>query len=393
MSLSPLAERMRAWMFGAALPLWAERGVDRRYGGFVEALTFDGADAALDYKRVRVACRQIYVFSHAKMLGWSDGEAIAADGAAYLVEKAWRKGQGGFGRRLTRAGELHDPTPDLYDNAFALFAFAWAHRATGDPAYRDLAARTFDWIDDTMRDPAGKGFLHQIPPAGWRTQNPHMHLLEACLAAFEATADPRYKKAAIEIVDLFETRFFDRHAGALGEFFTDDWSRAPGDAGWRIEPGHQFEWAWLLQTYQRRLGPEIDYSAEPYFSMLSDFAERYGINEYGAVMNTVSREGAPIDAGSRAWPNTERLKAAVARARLEGRNWSNEIENVAGLLLDRYLSSTQEISIPDGAWIDAFDAAGHPTAANVPASTFYHLFLAFAETLQLASSAAKGGGT
>jgi mannose/cellobiose epimerase-like protein (N-acyl-D-glucosamine 2-epimerase family) len=39
---------------------------------------------------------------------------------------------------------------------------------------------------------------------------------------------------------------------------------------------------------------------------------------------------------------------------------------------------------PDGAWIDAFDADARPTVSTVPASTLYHVFLAFAEVLRLA---------
>jgi mannose/cellobiose epimerase-like protein (N-acyl-D-glucosamine 2-epimerase family) len=37
-----------------------------------------------------------------------------------------------------------------------------------------------------------------------------------------------------------------------------------------------------------------------------------------------------------------------------------------------------------GLWIDAFDASGQPVATAIPTSTFYHLFLAFAEILRIA---------
>jgi mannose/cellobiose epimerase-like protein (N-acyl-D-glucosamine 2-epimerase family) len=70
-------EAARAWMFEAALPLWAERGVDRVDGGFYEELDADGRPTACAFKRVRVMCRQIYVFSHGALLGWKQGADIS----------------------------------------------------------------------------------------------------------------------------------------------------------------------------------------------------------------------------------------------------------------------------------------------------------------------------
>jgi len=48
-------------------------------------------------------------------------------------------------------------------------------------------------------------------------------------------------------------------------------------------------------------------------------------------------------------------------------------------LLNRYLAVE-----PLGGWLDAFNQAGQPTAKAMPTSTFYHLFLAFAEVLRVA---------
>ena len=41
---------------------------------------------------------------------------------------------------------------------------------------------------------------------------------------------------------------------------------------------------------------------------------------------------------------------------------------------------------PDGTWIDAFDGEGRPVVKSVPASTLYHVFLAFAEVLRTAQA-------
>ena len=47
-------------------------------------------------------------------------------------------------------------------------------------------------------------------------------------------------------MDLALTRFMDAKGGFLREVFDEAWSPASGDEGRLVEPGHQFEWAWLL---------------------------------------------------------------------------------------------------------------------------------------------------
>ena len=368
-------EKIHDWMFKAALPWWAANGIDRANGGFVEQVTPEGADAGIAFKRTRVTARQIYVFSHAHMLGFQPGLDLATYGVDFLVGKTWNGPANGFARKLALDGGALDPTPDLYDHAFVLFALAWHHKASGDPASRDWMHRTLDFIEMHLRVKGGEGFWHELPPKGWRQQNPHMHLTEACLAAFEATGEARFSALAKELVGLFKARFFDMQSQTLAEFFTEDLARAPGDDGRIVEPGHQFEWAWILNSCGKLLGVEL----APQIRALAGFAEAHGVDPSTKItFNSVADDGAPIDRASRTWPNTERIKAAIALHELDGSDPSPVIESSAALLFDRYLGRT----LP-GTWIDVVDAAGKPVPGNAPASTFYHVFLAFAEVLRV----------
>lgn len=386
MDCASLKAEISLWLFEKALPFWAECGVDQKFGGFVEELEFDGMDAALKFKRTRVACRQIYVFAHASLLGWKDGVELIDVGGAWLTNRAWT-GES-FVRRLTREGEILDPTPDLYDHAFALFGFAWAYRATQSQHWAKWIEKTHEAIIRKLG--AGvfeQGFAHQIPPTGWRLQNPHMHLLEACLAAYEATSDERYSITARQILELFEARFFQATTGTLAEYFDNQWKPAPGAEGRIREPGHQYEWAWLLRQCERAFGSDLS----AYAATLCDSMEGVGVNlRDGAVLDSICVSGETIKGGSRTWPNTERLKAAIALAEMKANGAvlpptldpEKMLAQSARLILHRYLKGTAEISIPAGGWIDAFDEFGRPTARTMPASTFYHLFLAFAEALR-----------
>jgi N-acylglucosamine 2-epimerase/mannose-6-phosphate isomerase len=373
--MEDLCRAIRAWMFETALPFWARNGVDHEAGGYVELFDAEGRPRT-DYKRVRVIGRQIYVFSHAAVLGWAQGEALSEHGYRFLTEHAWLGDKGGWARRLDGAGGVTDTTPDLYDVAFVLFALAWRHRCSKDPETLVWAHRTLDFAETRLRAPGGQGFLHEQPASGWRQQNPHMHMLEAALAWIESTGDARFRRLADELVSLFAGRFFDAKTQTLAEYYDDDLARAPGEVGRITEPGHQFEWAWILAQHQRLTGADCTSLATGLF----DFAESHGVDPVSrATYNTVRDDGRPLDRGSRTWPNTERMKGAIALFELTGRDPTAVLQESGRLLLDRYLNVK-----PAGTWIDAFDAEGRPTIDTVPASTLYHVFLAFAETLRVA---------
>jgi N-acylglucosamine 2-epimerase/mannose-6-phosphate isomerase len=373
--------KVHRWLFEEALPFWARSGVDRVHGGYVEQLRLDGTDQAVDFKRTRVVSRQIYVFSHAALLGHADGLALARHGYDFLTQKAWLGPQHGWARQLDRAGRIKDPTPDLYDHAFALFAFGWYYRASRDPEALWWAVRTLEFINDQMRHPGGIGFLHEKPAVGPRLQNPHMHLLEASLVNLEATGRAEFRDLADDIVELFCTRLFDPSTGTLSEYFNEDWSRASGDAGRITEPGHQFEWAWILAAYQRASGSDM----RDYVRALTTFAEAYGVDPASRItFSSVRNDGVVLNRGSRVWPNTERIQAAVAMFELIGLDPRPVFQEAGHLLFSRFLCP----ALP-GTWIDQIGPEGAPQVDRIPASTLYHLWIAFTEMLRVEAAVAR----
>jgi len=360
--------KVRDWMFRDALPFWAARGVDREHGGFLEDLNPDGSPAATPFKRVRVMARQTYVFSHAALLGWSEGERLSRLGYEFLLSNCRLPG-GGYAKTLTRAGSVVDATPDLYDLAFVLFAFAWRYRVSRDAEALKYAHAALDFIQNNMRAPNG-GFWSALPSSGPLLQNPHMHLTEACIAAFDASGDQRFLDQANELVSLLRTRLFDGRT--LGERFSEQWLRQPNDA---LEPGHHFEWPWILAQHQRLTG--ANHAAEA--AALLAFGETAGVDPSSqAVFDAVSEEGSPLRRSSRAWTNTERIKGWLGMFEMSGRDPRVQVRGSLDLLFNRYFAH----SLP-GAWVDQFDGVGAPTVQAVPASIVYHLFLAFSEVLRL----------
>lgn len=365
MSEIPFGE-VRAWVFEALLPFWARYGIDREHGGFLEEVSPEGAPTARRDKRVRTICRQVFVFSHAALLGWEEGASLSEMGCGYLFKHA-RLPDGAWANTLTREGSVLDATPNLYDFAFVLYGLAWRYRLTREVEVLKHMHLTLDFIRARMR--AGEGFVARLPDDGARLQNPHMHLLEACLAAFEATDDERFLEQADQLTALFTNRLFD--GVTLGESFNLDWTRAPLQA---LEPGHHFEWAWILAQYQRVRGG--DFSA-PVTALIA-WGESFGVGQAGAVFDAVDENGGPVRTSSRAWANTERIKGWLGFYELSGRDPRAPVAQSLRLLFDRYFAD----SAP-GAWVDQFDGEGKPMTQAVPASIVYHLLLAFSEVLRL----------
>lgn len=378
-------DELKTWMFDVALPFWAGPGLDRRHGGVVESFAMDGVSPSGEaFKRTRVACRQLYVFSHAQCMGWAPAAAAADHVYDFLLQHARRGPEAEWPRRLTLDNAWLDPTPDLYDYAFVLFALGWRFKATGDQGALALAHQTLDFIERHFRHPNGLGFHAALPGALPREQNPHMHLTESALVLAEASGDQRFFDLAASLIDLLKTRLIGMPEGILPEFFDEDWRPIAGEKGRWTEPGHQFEWSWILSQHQKLCGAN---HAEVVAAMV-DRGEQFGVDPATqATFNRVRDDGFVLDAGSRTWPNTERMKGWIALFELTGRDPSQALAGSGRLLLDRYL-----FPAPPGRWIDSYDAAGAPTAATIPTSTLYHVFLAFAETIRIAPALTTKGG-
>jgi mannose-1-phosphate guanylyltransferase/mannose-6-phosphate isomerase len=365
-------ERVHHWLFEETLPLWSTKGVDEVYGGFHEALSFDGSPRPRA-KRIRTMARQIYAFAVAKARGW-DGPAdrLIAHGIDFIARNG-RSERGGWVRTLNVDGSVADPVEDTYDHSCVLLALAWAH-ATGNPHALRLGQETLAFVEAHLEDGAAGGFFET--PAGDmpRRSNPHMHLLEAFLAWYAATGDAAYLKRAARIVGLFRQYFFDVDSWTLGEYFDESWRPEPGEMGQWTEPGHHFEWASLLVDFAQKSNvtwPSL-YARKLYASAIANGLNRATGLAYGAV----SREGLPLDRLSRSWPQAEAIKAALALDGSGGPDLKPEVEARVGRLFRWHIDPA-----PTGLWIDRIDEQGRSVATEVPASIFYHLVCALTQYL------------
>lgn len=374
-ALKQSASKARAWLFDHALPIWWEQGFDRASGCFHERMQLDGSPLDLP-RRIRVQARQTIVYARAARLGWPGPWRDAVEAGAQVLLARGLRNDGGTRHLLNSVGEPADHRRDLYDLAFVLFALAEAAQALG--GRRDLleaANNLLVWLEANWRDANGgyaEGDIVSVPP---RRQNPHMHMFEALLALYEASGDGAHLDRASTLAHLFRDKFFDHAHGAMPEYFDDAWCPEAGESGRIVEPGHLFEWSWLLDRWKSLGGGDFGGIAE----RLRVHGEVYGVDHAtGAVYDEVWLEGHARSRTSKLWPQTERLKASVVRVE---RTYDLNAFAAAAQAFDTIMQYCAKAIA--GLWVDRRDADGGLIAEPARASSFYHIMFGLSELIRV----------
>lgn len=364
-SLPALSHQLGLWLKLNALPLWATLGVEAD-GGFAESLDEDGAQVG-EFRRARVQARQAWVYSLASIWGWGDGYGALVERALARFEATNRRDDGLYRTRVSPEGAVLDDTASLYDQAFLLLATAAAVEAGVDVERSRRTAAAVQVALGTLALPQG-GWREMAGPAF--QANAHMHLLEAALAWEALEPDGPWADMADTVVALARAHFIDGQGGFLREFFGPDWRPADGEAGRLVEPGHQFEWAWLLTRWGRLRG---DPSAHEAARRLFAAGERGLDAARGVAIDELDETLRPRSSRARLWPQTEWLKAALILAEeAEGEERGRLIESAAAAVRGLCLYFA-----PSGLWRDKLGADGGFETEPAPASSLYHIVAAY----------------
>lgn len=373
-ALNPLL----AWTRDTALPFWGTVGVDRKRGGFHERLDFGGKPVLDVPKRLMVQGRQLFVYCSAAALGWyPDGKELADRGVDYMIGKFYRAdSKPGWVHSLAPDGSIANSARDGYAHAFALLGLSWYYRLTGDRQVIPVIDATIAHLDAAFAAKSG-GYLDAVPPPdAIRRQNPHMHLFEAFIALSQAIGGEPYLAHATAMFELFAARFFQPSSGTLCEYMSGELAPLPDARGRICEPGHHYEWIWLLRQYQRLTGCDV----APYCTALYRHVDTYGWDKDGFIIDELNFSGAVITNSRRSWPHTEGAKANI----VEGEAGHVGCDEKAAQCLVRLMDTFLCRPIPAG-WIDRVSVDGAPIVEFMPTSTLYHVFGAVTEAHRVTS--------
>lgn len=368
------------------LPIWLSEGYSATEGLFAERLDLQGKTIHDVPHRAMVQARQIYVYGHAALSGiFPDGGDIALQAMENLIAKYDDTGgaEHGLCFSISRGNDIISPVRDSYTHAFILLSLATAYQLSGKKRFRQAIERTTHFIENHLVDQRFWGVYDQSPPSQkQKAQNPLMHLLEAYLAAHEAVPDGGFLERATHIVRHFREKIWINDLGVLAEYYEEDWSkldRQSADAF--FEPGHQFEWAWLLHWYGALSGTDQTGVADDLWAS----ACRHGLREGRLCYDEIALSMEVRKPSHRLWPHTEGAKIAAVRASAGLSDGLPLAKIMASTLNDTFLRRPFE-----GGWIDRVDGKLMPLVDFVPASSLYHLYSAGVALMPLTTGGLLG---
>ena len=370
-----LRDDLKAWALDHAFPIWWEVGADKINGGFFEKIALDGTPVEAP-RRARVQPRQIYSYAVAGLLSWDGPWKQALEHGLDFYLGKYRRPDGFMRTLVASDGSPLDDKVDLYDQAFGLFGLAMASSVLPERAdLPALAVSLREALYAKLKHPVA-GFEESVPRTLPLLSNPHMHLFEASLAWVEAGGDldkdGAWRAMADEIAELALAKFIDPNSGGLREYYDGDWNPAPGVEGRILEPGHQFEWGWLLLRWGKLAGRDDATKAALRMIAIGDGP---GVDPArGVAIFALLDDMSVHDDIARLWAQTERIKAGVLAAQVtaDDRWWTTAAEGAEGLI--KYFDTAVK-----GLWRDKLRADGTFIDEAAPASSFYHIVCAILE--------------
>ena len=360
--LTAAARTLGSWIVDA-YDLWWTRGADHVNGGFHERLNQDGSPTH-EPRRARLHPRQMFAYSHAAKLGWSGPATTAVEHGLKFFLARYRRPDGLFRALVAPGGESLSDTVLLYDQAFALLGLAAAHATLADETPRQVAHELHDLLRSRFAH-RSIGFEETLARDTPLSANSHMHLFEASLAWAELDESSCWSDLAAELADLATTRVINLRSGALIETFGPDWQPVSGAVS-SVEPGHQFEWAWLLLRGRARR--ECPGSLSTALRLI-EIGETHGVDRARhAVIAALDQDLRVRDTNARLWPQCERIKAARMAFATTGDERYQEIALEGAQTLLTYLETPVR-----GLWRDRLDHSGAFIEEPAPASSFYHI--------------------
>jgi mannose/cellobiose epimerase-like protein (N-acyl-D-glucosamine 2-epimerase family) len=381
------------WLHDEALPFWSRQASDHEFGGFFERLSPTGEPYPSDPKSTLVQSRMLFTYAHAAYFeGGTEVRAGIDLAFSFLTHRLFDPMSGGFMRAVGSNGDPQvpgaNPIKDTYDHSFVLLGLAALYRVRPTAEVMSWVETTWTYLQDHLLDPRTGGY-HEDSRAYARAetypmprrQNPHMHLFEALLAVFEATGQHVWMEHAERILDVFRRYLFDRQTGSLREFLGRDLEDLPGPAGLVREPGHHFEWAWLLYRYAALSG---DVSVRDHAAALYSFGTRHGVQRSGtfagAAYDEIGPDGTPIKKSMLLWPQTEAVKAHLARFEDTGdRRCLQDAVLAARLIFENFISGNRPL------WRNQIDELGRTLQPDAPTRLLYHLIMFITEGERLSA--------
>ncbi|HZZ20166.1 MAG TPA: AGE family epimerase/isomerase [Opitutaceae bacterium] len=299
------------------LPFWIEKVANRETKSFVASLTNDLEVDATAERGALLTSRILWTYS-AAYIQFGDPDYLAMAELAYedLSVHFEDKENGGYWWSIAADGTVTGDRKQVYGQAFAIYALTEFHVASGKQEALDKAVATYRLVEKHARANHG-GYLEafsrtwqpipdmrlsEIDMNEPKSQNTHLHVMEAYSRLLVVWPDTGLRKALAELLQIMLVRILNPKTGHLGLFFSEDW-KPKSD---RISYGHDIEAAWLLMRAAESLGePAIVKVIRPLALRIAEATLDEGVDEDGGVYNQGAPHGLITDSNKEWWPQAE----------------------------------------------------------------------------------------
>ena len=326
-----------------------------------------------------ITARMTYVFALAHLLGDEDSAELVDHGLTSLSTVLRDEQFGGWFHSTRR-----EDRKEAYDHAFVILAAATAVLA-GRPSAQALLDEALACVESHFWD-SKAGLSRDVWDRRWHTCEPYrgananMHLVEAFLAASDATRDPQWRDRALGVAQRLIDVEARHQQWRLPEHYDADWQvqleynvQAP-DHPFRpygATVGHWLEWARLLvQLHQGLDDPPEWLIADAQALFTTAVNQGWSVDGEPGLVYTVDWQGQPVVRQRMHWVLAEGLATASVLALCTGdrvyREWESRWWRYAELFL---------IDRERGGWRQELDQANRPAATVWPGKPdVYHAY-------------------
>ncbi|MBB3697065.1 AGE family epimerase/isomerase [Flammeovirga yaeyamensis] len=350
------------------LAYWMEHTIDTKNGGFFGQITYDNQVIENADKGAIMHARILWTFAAAyNQLKDKKYLEICDYAYDYIVNHFLDKEKGGVFWMVNYRGEVVDSKKQVYANAFVIYAFAEYAMAKRTDAPLQLAMDIFDKIEEHAFDQKLNGYFEAYSK-DWvlledlrlsdkdknekKTNNTHLHILEAYTTLYKATKNARVGHQLHNLITLFLDQILDTETYHFKLFFDENWQLKSDE----ISYGHDIEGAWLIQEAAEALGDitlleRVKLAA----NKIADVTIAEGIAEDGAIVNEGNPEGI-TDTDRHWWPQVEAMVGFINSYENTGdekyyevalKLWEYTMENIVNIAHGEWWWRVDENNVPN----------------------------------------------
>jgi cellobiose epimerase len=255
--LNDYSRRIEGDLRGNILPFWIERVVNPGDHSFHGSLTNDLTVDPGSERGVVLTSRILWTYSAAYARYRDPAYLAMADYAFGDLQSRFRDPQqGGYWWSIAADGSVLHAHKQILGEAFAIYALAEYHGATGRREPLDQAIATYRLIEQHASARLG-GYFDAVGRA-WesisdmrlsgaalnapKSQDTHLHIMEAYTRLLTVWPEPALRSALARLVEVMLDHVVNPLTGHLAQFFDEDWTPRSD----LIAYGHDIEAAWLL---------------------------------------------------------------------------------------------------------------------------------------------------